>query len=326
MFDYSRWCIDDISHSMEFFDEILIELGENPLYRNRDFVSVILNQYSVIFDLDKKTAAPLTLYFDGDGIRIDINALPELIEYSLEDIQNDSEKVKHEIKDILTLEIRITNYSKRYFEIEILENDRLKRRYTHSFIFFPWLSLWRWKKEMDVFMPIFGQKQLPREGEGKVLIDKFDYSRWCHSGTVYHLEFLDKILMELGEEPLYENANVTSFSFMKQDAFFNIKTQNSALLNFDVMSDEIRIGLIHITELFVYSFEKIRQEPERVVNEIKTILTSEIHVTDYCKRRYKIKVIGKGEPIVKEVKWKKSWFARKECLPDVKKYAPVFDQ
>ena len=330
MFDYSRWCHNDIRYSIEFFDEILIELDEEPLYENKSFSPSVLTQSMAIFDLNIKTAVQLTLYFDDNGIRIDIDSLPELIKYLPNDIQRNPEKIKCEIKDILTLEIRITNYSKRYFEIEVLDNDQLIRHYIHGAMLFSWLSLWRRKKELKVYAPIFGrkslkmQKRMPRESKSRLPVSIFDYARWCHDATEHHLELFDEALMELSEEPLYKNKNVSSLGFFDGDAFFSIETEGSASLTLSFTSEGIRIGLEHVIELIEYPSDIISKEPKRVKHEIKEILISKIYLADYCKRRFKVKVIGAENSIIREVARKKSWFAEKECSPDIKKYAPVF--
>ena len=101
LMDYS----DNFIFIKSFLDEVFKSVNIGKIAEDNKFVnldkSLIANDY-LAFNISNKNSIKLTFFIIIDTLRIDILDLPEIIEYSIEDIKNNYNKIFNEIKCLLT--------------------------------------------------------------------------------------------------------------------------------------------------------------------------------------------------------------------------------
>jgi len=92
---------------VRLFDEVLNELCEPPLLENRNFKVVsdftLFPTYLVMKTANNiKNTLPITIWFEGDSLRIDIDEIPETFEWAKKHIDQDKNAVIQLIKNLFT--------------------------------------------------------------------------------------------------------------------------------------------------------------------------------------------------------------------------------
>lgn len=114
---------DGVKAHIQLFDDLLAGIGAAPIFENHDFSfnNESSNAYAAIFDVVSQTnpnAAVMWLHLMGDGIRLDIDGINELYEWSDKHIKDSRDDVVPFLGQVLTGFILIeTHGSGRFVEI-----------------------------------------------------------------------------------------------------------------------------------------------------------------------------------------------------------------
>lgn len=93
-----------VLYQLTILDKVLIDLGLPPVSENSDFV---IHKSSSTFGLDMsvirlgRNTVPTDFLLEGDGMRIDIDSIPETFEWANESMEN-SEEIVDFIKQLFT--------------------------------------------------------------------------------------------------------------------------------------------------------------------------------------------------------------------------------
>jgi len=133
---------DIISYSKDFMfiksflDKLFENIGIGKINKGNSFIefdnSLIANDF-LQFKVSSENSIDLFFFIEYDNLRVDILNLPEIIEYSLEDIKKDYNKIYDELKDILTLKCIVTNRCGCYRLKFIDSNGKVIRKYTFGY-------------------------------------------------------------------------------------------------------------------------------------------------------------------------------------------------
>ena len=98
---------DYVLENIKLFDEVLNELGEPALLKNKNFspfLDFLTTSRQLVVELDslKPNALPIVIWFEADGLRIDIEQMNETFDWSKKQIEESGEKVIELIKNLFT--------------------------------------------------------------------------------------------------------------------------------------------------------------------------------------------------------------------------------
>lgn len=118
-----------------FLNELFEDIGLGRIEEGNSFIefgnSLIADDF-IQFRVSSKDSIELIFYITYDGLRVDILNLPEMIEYSLEDIKKDYNKIYNELKNILTLKCIVSNRCECYKFKFLDSNGDVRKKYTFA--------------------------------------------------------------------------------------------------------------------------------------------------------------------------------------------------
>jgi hypothetical protein len=124
MNDYPDHEFDErVQSHIKLFDEVLARLGRDEIFRNSDFElgNESCGTFQAVFDVHsttKSNAVDMWLHFTADGIRLDLDGINELFEWSADEISCSPQKVSEFLTQIFTGYILIEGQAgKRFVEI-----------------------------------------------------------------------------------------------------------------------------------------------------------------------------------------------------------------
>ena len=128
--------------------------------------------------------------------------------------------------------------------------------------------------------------------------DIVDYS----NNFVFIKSFLDEVFKSVNIGKIAEDNKFINFdkSLIADDYIaFNISNNNSIKLTFFITLDTLRIDILDLPEIIEYSIEDIKNNRNKIFNEIKCLLTSNCLVSERC-GCYRIKFINNKNNICKK--------------------------
>lgn len=149
---------EPIVTQIRLLDKVLSELNVAELNENPDF---IFNRESAgTFSLrcqlspSDKNTVNMHLFFEGDGLRIDIDGIPEAFEWSIKQLQKSENEVVNFIKELFTSHILMEYYPSRttmsFFDSNGVRTDKfVLRRY------FSFAGIFRKEPEQSIYFPIY---------------------------------------------------------------------------------------------------------------------------------------------------------------------------
>ena len=156
-FDLHREIIDQIN----LFNEILTSLKTSAIFENSDFQldrdSAGTNSIRFTVKSPKKNTAQMWLFLESDGVRLDIDGMNELFEWSNESIKQSKEKFINFIQLLLTGYILIETRGASRF-IQIFNEDGFfehSSSYNNLFHMLTGLYLFRYKNYRRLYLPIY---------------------------------------------------------------------------------------------------------------------------------------------------------------------------
>lgn len=156
---------ESLIRNVRLFDEVLKELGELPLFENRKFTVYsspgIFPHYLVMETTnEKENTVPITVWFEGDSLRIDLEEISETFDWSKENIDNEREKVVEFIRNLFTGYILIeTRGASRFIQIFDADGSFVQPlSYNNLFHMLTGLYLWRHKNYRRLYLPMFSKK------------------------------------------------------------------------------------------------------------------------------------------------------------------------
>lgn len=153
---------ESVKLKIELFDDLLSDLGKQTLLENPDFTldTESSNAYAAIFAVNSQTnsnAANMWLHVMGDGLRLDIDGIPELFEWSDEQVRDSRKEVVTFLAHLLTGYIMIETHGSRRF-VEIYDSrgnfvDWVSRNKTIHMI--TGLRVSRFQTHRRLFLPFY---------------------------------------------------------------------------------------------------------------------------------------------------------------------------
>ncbi len=98
---------EKLLENVRLFDEVLAELGEPPLFENEHFLPFldfpITSHYLVVETKSSKpNTLPITIWFEGENLRIDIDQIPETFDWAKKQIENHNNSVMELIRNLFS--------------------------------------------------------------------------------------------------------------------------------------------------------------------------------------------------------------------------------
>ena len=161
-YEFKSYLLDNV----KLFDEVLAECGEPPLLENSNFSAFldfpITSGYLVLEAVTKRESTlPITIWFEGDSLRIDIEGMNETFDWSKKQIEETREKIVELIRNLFTGFILIeTRKSSRF--IQIFDADgffALALSYNNLFHMLTGLYLFRYENYHRLYLPIFSKRK-----------------------------------------------------------------------------------------------------------------------------------------------------------------------
>lgn len=148
--------------NVTLFDEVLNKFNEPVLFENQNFSVVadfeVFPNYLVMENTDKvNNSLPLTIWFEADGLRIDIDGISETFEWSNKQIDESQDKVTELIRNLFTGYVLIeTRGSSKFVEV-FDESGFFVDAFSHNnwLHFFTGLYLFRYKNYRRLYPPMF---------------------------------------------------------------------------------------------------------------------------------------------------------------------------
>jgi hypothetical protein len=89
---------DITNYQVDLLNSVLERVGAKHIFQNKDFVveqeSMGYHQLVIHVSSKKRKSIPLTIYLEGDGLRLDVCTLSESFEWTSEALFKSTEKVK----------------------------------------------------------------------------------------------------------------------------------------------------------------------------------------------------------------------------------------
>lgn len=157
---------EKLLENVRLFDEVLVELGEPPLFENSNFrvFSGItsLETYLVMETTHQKiNTLPIMIWFEYSDLVIDIAGMRENFEWSKKQIEETREEVVGLIRNLFTGFISIeTRNSSRFVQIFDAEGFFVQQfSYNNLFHMLTGLYLLRHKNFRRLYLPLFSKKK-----------------------------------------------------------------------------------------------------------------------------------------------------------------------
>lgn len=151
---------DSLLDNVKLLDDVLSEVGEPPLFENENFspflgFAITSRHFVLELTSSKANALPLTFWFGGGCLRIDIDRLNETFEWSNEQIKADRDSVISLILNHLTGYVLIeTRGAARFVQI-FDSNGFCANSFTYN-NFFP-IFLFRHDNYRRLYLPVFSK-------------------------------------------------------------------------------------------------------------------------------------------------------------------------
>jgi hypothetical protein len=147
-----------IVNQIRLLDKVLSELNVPTLNDNPDF---IVNRESAgTFRLDfqifpqKKNTVDLWLLLEGDGLRVDIDGIPETFEWSCEDLLESEREAIDFIKELFTSYILLEYFPSRT-TMSLFDSTGLRtKQYTLRY-YLSLMGIFKSDSEQTLFFPIY---------------------------------------------------------------------------------------------------------------------------------------------------------------------------
>ncbi len=155
---------EQLLKNVGLFDEVLREAGELPLLENKNFSPFLdfsITPHSLVLELtsSKANILPITIWFEPDGLRIDIDGMNETFDWSKKQIDETREKVIELIRNLFTGYVLIeTRRASRF--IQMFDTDGFfvnSFSYNNLFHMITGLYLFRYKNYRRLYTPIFSK-------------------------------------------------------------------------------------------------------------------------------------------------------------------------
>ena len=155
---------DYLLANVALFDEVLADLGEPPLFENRNFAPcepLIFSHYLTFESTGRiKNTLPIRILFEGDSLRIDIDGIPEIFEWAKEHIDADRDSVVELIENLFTGYVLVESRGASRF-VQMFDS---KGFFVNALSFNNWLHfltglyLIRYKNFRRIYLPLFTKK------------------------------------------------------------------------------------------------------------------------------------------------------------------------
>lgn len=159
-YEFENYLLDNV----KLFDEVLNELGEPPLFENDNFSTfldfpITLNYLVVELNSSKASTLPITIWFEGDSLRIDIEQMSETFDWSKKQIDETREKVIELIRNLFTGYVLIeTRGASRFVQIFDATGFFVHSfSYNNLFHMLTGLYLFRYKSYRRLYLPVFSK-------------------------------------------------------------------------------------------------------------------------------------------------------------------------
>lgn len=160
-FELHREVIDKIA----IFNQILTGLNNTSILENSDFIldrdSAGTNSLRFTVKSPKKNTAQMWLFLESDGVRLDIDGMNELFEWSNEFIKKSREKFVDFIQNLFTGYIIIETRGASRF-VQIFNEDGFfehSSSYNNLFHMLTGLYLFRHKSCRRLYLPIYSKSE-----------------------------------------------------------------------------------------------------------------------------------------------------------------------
>lgn len=156
--------------NVRLFDEILSEFDEPPLFENPNFRIYknldLSTDYAVTYLIMESTnivknSLPTRILFEGKDLRIDIDGIPEVFEWTAKHIEDDKNAVLEIIKNLFAgyvlVEIRAASRFVQIFDadgnfINAISHNNILHMITGLYLF-------RYKNYRKLYLPIISKKK-----------------------------------------------------------------------------------------------------------------------------------------------------------------------
>ena len=161
---------EQLIKNVGLFDEVLIECGEQQLLENQNFTVAknfdlspnYIVSYLIVESTHKvKNSLPIRILFEGDGLRIDIDGIPETFEWAAKHIDEDRNSAIELIRNLFTGYVLIeTHGASRFIQMFDANGDFLDAiSHNNLFHMITGLYLFRYKNYRKLYLPTFSKKK-----------------------------------------------------------------------------------------------------------------------------------------------------------------------
>ncbi|MCA1622505.1 MAG: hypothetical protein LC768_00395 [Acidobacteria bacterium] len=151
--------LDDlIINQVRFLDKILNGLNVANIEDNPDF---LINRESAgtfflqIQILPKnRNTVPIHIFLEGDGLRIDIDGIPETFEWANKDLEESETMVSNFINELLTSYILLEYFGNRT-TMSLFNSKGMQTKYYKLRSYLPFTGMFKKASEKRLFFPIY---------------------------------------------------------------------------------------------------------------------------------------------------------------------------